>query len=566
MSVSATSSLVAPTINPNSNSSRRTANYHPNIWGDLFIQYDDGDKEHMELDEIMKQIIMLKERVSQLLLPIIENATSPLREANLIDSIQRLGLYYHFEHGIGELLRQIHNNYVVNGTITLNEDLHSIALVFRLLRQQGYHILPDVFKKFKNEQGNFNETLIGDVEGMLSLYEATHMRIHGEDILDEALSFTSLHLKMMATQSSPSLATKINHSLKRPLFKNLPRLVARHYISNYEQDPSHDATLLLLAKLDFNLLQKQHRKEIGEISKWWKDLDFETKLPFARNRIVEAYFWILGVYFEPQYSVGRRILTKVISLASVIDDIYDVYGTIEELQLFTQAIERWDISCMDFLPEYMKFCYKAVWDVYEEMEQEMVKEGRAFCVIYAKNEMIRLVQAYFTEAQWFSRNYIPTVEEYMALGIVNSGYYLITTTSFIGMGCIATEEIFQWLTNNPKIVNATSIIARLMDDIVSNEFEQERGHGASAIECYINQHGVSREDAINELLRQVTNSWMDTNEELLDPTQVPKPLLMRVLNLSRVIDVLYKDGDCYTNSQGSTKNDIISILLNPCSI
>jgi hypothetical protein len=35
----------------------------------------------------------------------------------------------------------------------------------------------------------------------------------------------------------------------------------------------------------------------------------------------------------------------------------------------------------------MKFCYKAVWDVYEEMEQEMLKEGRAFCVIYAKNEV-----------------------------------------------------------------------------------------------------------------------------------------------------------------------------------
>jgi (-)-germacrene D synthase len=104
------------------------------------------------------------------------------------------------------------------------------------------------------------------VEGMLSLYEATHMRIHGEDILDEAFSFTSLHLKMMATQLSPSLATKINHSLKRPLFKNLPRLVARHYISTCEEDPSHDATLLLLAKLDFNLLQKQHRKEIAHIS------------------------------------------------------------------------------------------------------------------------------------------------------------------------------------------------------------------------------------------------------------------------------------------------------------
>ncbi|XP_058739222.1 (-)-germacrene D synthase-like [Vicia villosa] len=558
MTLSATSSLVAPSTT--NNLSRRSANYHPDIWGNHFIQYL---FQPMELNEIMKHIIMLKEKVRLMLVP-----TDALRDANLIDSIQRLGLYHHFEHEIGELLQHIHNNSVQNGTIILNhnEDLGSIALVFRLLRQQGYHILPDIFEKFKNEQGGFNETVNGDVDGMLSLYEATHLRIHGEDILDEALSFTSSHLEMMTTQLSPSLATKINQSLKRPLFKNLPRLVARNYIFTYEEDPSHDATLLLLAKLDFNLLQKQHQKELADISKWWKDLDFATKLPFARNRIVEAFFWILGVYFESQYSVGRKIMTKVISLASVIDDIYDNYGTIEELQLFTQAIQRWNITCMDFLPKYMRFCYKALLNVFEEMEQEMVKEGRAFCVIYVKNEMKRLVQAYYTEAKWFSNNYIPTMEEYMALGIVNSGYYLMTATSFIGMGSIATEEVFKWLTNNPKIVNASSIIARLMDDIVSNEFEQKRGHGASSIECYMNQHGVTREDAIHELSRQITNAWKDTNEELLDSTDVPKPILMRVLNLSRVIHVLYKDEDCYTNSQGSTKNDIISILLNPCPI
>ncbi|KAL5055168.1 hypothetical protein RYX36_035850 [Vicia faba] len=558
MSVSATSSLVVPPTT--NNSSRRSANYHPDIWGDHFIQCL---SEPMELDEIMKQIIMVKEKVRLMLVP-----TNPLRDANLIDSIQRLGLYHHFELEIGELLQHIHNNYVQNGTVTLNlnQDLQSIALVFRLLRQHGYHILPGVFEKFKNEQGNFKETLVDDVEGMLSLYESTHMRIHGEDILDEAFSFTSSHLEIMTTQLSPSLATKISHSLKRPLFKNLPRLVARNYISTYEEDPSHDETLLLLAKLDFNLLQKRHQKELGHISKWWKELDFATKLPFTRNRIVEAYFWILGVYFESQYSVGRKIMTKVIAMASVIDDIYDNYGTLEELQLFTQAIKRWDMSCMDFLPEYMKFCYKALLDVYEEMEQEILKEGRAFCVNYVKNEMIRLVEAYFTEAEWFSSNFIATMEEYMALGIVTSGYYLLTATSFIGMGCIATEEVFKWLTNNPKIVNASSIISRLMDDIVSNEFEQKRGHSASSIECYMNEHDVCREEAINELSRQVTYAWKDINEELLDSTDIPKPLLTRVLNLARVIYVLYKDEDCYTNSQGSTKNDIISILMNPCPI
>jgi len=43
----------------------------------------------------------------------------------------------------------------------------------------------------------------------------------------------------------------------------------------------------------------------------------------------------MGVYFEPQYEFGRRILTKVIAMTSIIDDTYDAYGTFEELDLFT---------------------------------------------------------------------------------------------------------------------------------------------------------------------------------------------------------------------------------------
>ncbi|XP_061340524.1 (-)-germacrene D synthase-like [Gastrolobium bilobum] len=564
MSVSATSTLVAPTSNASSDFSRPSANYHPNVWGDHFIQYG---LEPTEVDEIMeKQIIILKEKVRQKLIPGNEKALRPLTEATLIDSIQRLGLHYHFEHEIGEVLQRIHNSYVENDIVTLNEDLCSLALVFRLLRQQGYNISPDVFKKFKNEEGNFKETITADVEGMLSLYEAAHVRIHGEDILDEALAFTTSHLQFMTTQLSPSLASKVNHALKRPLRKNLPRLVARHYISTYEEDPSHDETLLLFAKLDFNMLQKSHQKELGSISMWWKDLDFATKLPFARNRIVEAYFWILGVFFEPQYSLGRRLMTKVISMASIMDDIYDVYGTLEELYIFTEAIERWDISCRDFVPEYMKFYYQALLDVYKEIEQEMAKEGRAFCVIYAKNQMKRLAQAYFAEAKWLSSNYTPSMEEYMDVAQVSSAYHMLTATAFIGMGDIATEKAFQWLTNDPKIVNSSKIIGRLMDDIVSNEFEQKRGHVASALECYMKQHRVTKQDAIDELYRRVTSAWKDINEELLDPTEMPKPLLIIVLNLSRVIEVLYKDGDGYTHSEKSTKNEIAAILSNPVSV
>lgn len=94
----------------------------------------------------MKEISILKEKVRKMLVSVNDQkATRPLTKADLIDSIQRLGLYYHFEYEIGEELQHIHNYYVENGIITLNEDLRSVALVFRLLRQQGYHILPGRF-------------------------------------------------------------------------------------------------------------------------------------------------------------------------------------------------------------------------------------------------------------------------------------------------------------------------------------------------------------------------------------------------------------------------------------
>ena len=83
--------------------------------------------------------------------------------------------------------------------------------------------------------------------------------------------------------------------------------------------------------------------------------------------------------------------------------------------------------------------------------------------------MKKLVGAYFVEAKWLNSNYTPTVKEYMENGRISSGYSMVAITSFIGMECFATQKAFQWIINDPKIIRASTIIARLMDDIVSNE-------------------------------------------------------------------------------------------------
>ncbi|XP_004497487.1 probable terpene synthase 2 [Cicer arietinum] len=540
---------------------RNVADYPPTVWGDFFLQYA---SESMELDQnIVAEIDYLKNEVRNLLATKNE---MPMAKVNLIDSICRLGVSYHFEHEIDEMLQLIHMTYIENGQITLEDNIHSLTVLFRVLRQRGLYVSPDVFKKFKNEQGNFSERLITDVEGMLSLFEASHMMIHGEEILEEALAFTSTHLESISTQLSPSLAAQVKHSLTQSLRRNLPRLEARRYISIYEQNTSHNVILLRLAKLDFNMLQSLHQMEFGNICKWSKELGITKKLPFARDRIVECCFWSMSVYFEPQYSQARKMMSKVIAHLSFIDDTYDSYGTVDELELFTKAVERWDISCLDDLPNYMKILYKSLLNVYEEIEQEMRKEERIYTLNYFVKDFKKIVQAYMTEARWLDNNYVPTIDEYMSISKITSGYPVLSTTSYIGMGDIATEDIFNWVTNMPKIVNGAALVCRLNDEIVSNEFEQKRGHVCSFLECYMRQYNTDREAAIQECQKGVENAWKDMNEDCLTQTKVPLPLLTSVLNLTRFIEVYYKDKDNYTHSEGLMKTHIKALLVDPVPI
>ncbi|XP_058211338.1 (-)-germacrene D synthase-like isoform X2 [Rhododendron vialii] len=535
--------------------------FHPSVWGDHFLAYYSVD---MEVDINMKQNHQqLKEKVRKQL---VEAKGEYSQQLDLIDAIQRLGVAYHFKTEIDQGLHQIYQTYHQSGHKNVNndEDLYITALSFRLLRQHGYRVSCDVFNKLKDNEGKFKESLIGDVRGLLSLYEATFLSVRQEDILDEAMEFTAARLNSaLPNLSNNPIAAQVVHALDQPIHKGLTRLESRRYISFYDQDDSHNKVLLDFAKLDFNLLQKLHQRELSEITRWWKDLDVPGKLPFARDRVVELYFWMLGVYYEPQYILGIRILTKTVSLISLIDDIYDASNaTIEELVLFNDAIQRWEvISALDHLPDHMKIVYQKILDTYNIIDDEMAKQGRSYGVEYAKFALKDLVGAYLLEAKWYHEGYVPSMDEHMALALLSCGYKTISTLSLIGMGELATKEAFDWVSSFPLIVHASSVVNRLMDDVAGHKFEQERGHLDSTIECYMKQYGATEEDAIMEFQKRVTNAWKDMNSECLRPTSVPMPILQRPLNLARVIYLLYKGGDNYTHSGTKLKRFVTLVLV-----
>ncbi|KAJ6908434.1 hypothetical protein NC651_018758 [Populus alba x Populus x berolinensis] len=62
------------------------------------------------------------------------------------------------------------------------------------------------------------------------------------------------------------------------------------------------------------------------------------------------------------------------SFVTIIDDIYDVYGTLDALQLFTDAVERRDVHSINDLPHYMKLCFLALCNTINEIAYENLKE------------------------------------------------------------------------------------------------------------------------------------------------------------------------------------------------
>ncbi|KAL3537126.1 hypothetical protein ACH5RR_000492 [Cinchona calisaya] len=121
--------------------------------------------------------------------------------------------------------------------------------------------------------GKFKEYLATDMRGLLSLYQAVHVRTHGDSILEEALAFTSVRLKSRAQYMIPILAKQVKYALQQTLCKGIPGVKARHYISIYEEDETNDNPLLLrLAKLDFNSLQMLHKQELDELLRYVRNL------------------------------------------------------------------------------------------------------------------------------------------------------------------------------------------------------------------------------------------------------------------------------------------------------
>lgn len=165
---------------------------------------------------------------------------------------------------------------------------------------------------------------------------------------------------------------------------------------------------------------------------------------------------------------------------------------------------RWDLAAMKQLPDYMKMCFKALYDITNEIGKKVYKKHgsnpadslqktvfkkknpiwvlnfpisvhrfshlgsfsiQILCNIMTDSmlQWASLCDAFLVEAKWFaSAGHLPKPEEYLKNGIVSSGIHVVLVHMFFLLG---EGENLDY--ESSGIISSVATILRLWDDLGS---------------------------------------------------------------------------------------------------
>ncbi|KAK3147179.1 hypothetical protein QOZ80_3BG0279050 [Eleusine coracana subsp. coracana] len=539
--------------------------FEPSVWGDFFARYTNPiSKESQE---------QMRERAHQLQGEIRRmfnagKAKSAAHMATLVDTIEHLGIDHCFREEIAAAMSRVRSEEV--DFSRSNDDLHVVALRFRLLRQHGIWVSADVFDKFRDgNSGSFNSSLRNNPRGLLSMYNAAHMAIPGEKTLDDAIAFAKHHLEAVRDELRWPLAEQVSRALDIPLPRISRRVESMHYIAEYEEEEAHDATLLELARLDFELVRCLHLEELRELSLWWRELYNDVKLPYARDRMVEIFFWACGVIPEEENSRARMIFAKTFAYTSLIDDTYDVHATLEESRNFNEAMQRWDESAVSVVPEYLRTLYLRTLRGFQEFE-DMLEPDEKYRMSYVIKAYKLLSEYYLQEATWANENHEPSFAEHVRVSTISSGLPMLVPVILTGLPSsrdpAAIREAFAWADGEPEMVLASGQVGRFLNDMASYTLEKNKKDVANAHECYMKEFGVTGPEAFAAIAGMTENAWRTINRGCMmevHPAMLPA-VQTAVVNLSRSMEIIYLGGrrDAYTFAS-NLKDLVTALFLRP---
>ncbi|PWA36188.1 (3S,6E)-nerolidol synthase 2 [Artemisia annua] len=454
---------------------------------------------------------------------------------DMVDALQKLCIHHHYEEEIGLILKSLYTKMLNNDDYKHDKSLYEVSLSFRILRQEGYYVSADVFANFKQKDGKFDQEITQDIKGLIALYEASHLSMEGEQILKEASDFSSGALKEMVPSLDQDQAMIVTNTLQHTYQRTSSTFMVKKFMKVYNGTPMWE-----LAQLELTKVQSLHRTEVDQISRWWKGLGLAQELKLARNQPLHWYLWPMASLTDLRFSEQRVELTKPIAFIFLIDDIFDVYGTLDQLVILTQAVNRWESNCLEQLPYHLRICIQALFDVTNEISDKIYKKHGFNPIEFLKQSWINLCDAFLVEAKWFTEGYMPTAEDYLNNGMISTGVHVVIVHMFFLLGGGPNIKSASVVNENQGITSCLAKILRLWDDLGSAKDVDQDGNDGSYVTYYMKENaGCSSQKAHEHVMEMISNTWKQLNAECLYSSHFSPTFTKACLNLARMIPMMY---------------------------
>nr|GMC78824.1 (E,E)-geranyllinalool synthase [Ipomoea batatas] len=511
----------------------------------------------------------------------------------VIDHIQRLGLAEHFSQEIAETLSQIYRNQQKAAELphhdmtTLAEKLHKDSLAFRLLRMQGFHMNPrklSWFLKHEDIVGHLEENHEYFTSVLYNVYRATDLMFLGENELEEARSFSrKLLQKSLALRDGddnlsvfPELLNLIERELSVPWMARMDHLDNRLWIENkfnplswigkdsyYRLSCLQNEKLLQLAVKNFELRQSTYRNELEELKRWSKEKGL-VDIGFGREKTMYTYFAVATSTSLPHDSIIRLIVAKAAIVITVADDFFDMDGSLPDLQLLNDAVQRWD-------GENLRGPSKVIFDALEDLVTEIatryyIQHGSKITA-ELRDIWRETFGSWMRESTWSQTGHRPTMEQYLETGMVS----IAADTVLLPAACFLTPRLPTQKMKPAFYEDATKLLmtcTRLLNDIQSYQKEKEVGK-MNYVLLHLNEHPEGHiedsiayvKDMVDKMRKQFLEQVLMTTDDH-DDNYMPKSCNLFHLSCFKVFQMFFNSYNLF-DSKADLRQEIMKAFYIP---
>ncbi|XP_051151427.1 nezukol synthase KSL3-like [Andrographis paniculata] len=424
----------------------------------------------------------------------------------IVDTLERLGIAKHFLGDIDNIIDETYRLWLQKEE-EIFADIRCLSLAFRHLRMKGFAVSSDKLAEFVDQDhflGSVNLEFTG-VDTILELYRASHLRMsEGEVALEKIHSWTGTFLKQQLLDQAifdkrlqRQVETELRFDGMSNLFENI-RSIKEYDVEHFQMRKTahrcptlYNEDILAFLQTKLSSFQAKCNEEMRLLTRWYEDSKLSS-MKCECDAVMWSYVVALLVFNDPHHSEARIWYTKTSVIATLLDDYYDLYSTIDEAQNFTELLRSWNKKKAINCSQDEKVLLAATYNTVNELaENARTKQDQCF-----KDDIIsmwiEIVSCYMKEKQTSSSNKKPTLDQYLSCSWITMGCKLGYTMTAHFLGVKVTEDI---LTNSKcaNMLKHISLIGRLLNDLRGFEREEEEGK-VNSLHLLLND-GFSLEEA-----------------------------------------------------------------------